>query len=210
MLAIDYNNNGRFDSESYGVSEVQPLTKLIQLQNGYYSVQVAADGSSVSLDQDQPVLGKLDLGKQEADLVVMSENGMFRLAYAGQPCSLPVGKYRLVYVTLRATDEKKVKWSLQGRGPDKKPAEFEVTADRVVSLKFGPPLSLTTSERTGRSLLSGRTVSFGISCKDALGIEYQAGADRSGPGKLGRSSAPSVKIVDEAGKTASTGKFEYG
>jgi hypothetical protein len=117
-----------------------------------------------------------------------------------------VGKYRLWHVLLRARDEKKVEWTLRGQGSDKKPVEFAVEAGKTTALKVGPPLKAHTTQRSHRTLLSGRVVSFGASFVDAAGIEYQPGADRG----RARGPAPSVKIYSESDKLLSVGQFEYG
>jgi hypothetical protein len=205
FLSIDVNRNGRFDREEYGTSEIQPLTKLIQLQKGYYWLEVAEDGSKITLNAAKPDLGTLDVGKQQVELMVISENGTFYVQ-GDEKLQLPAGKYRLTNVTLHATDDKKVKWALRGRVPDKKAIEFEITKGNATELKIGPPLAIRTSERVTRSLLSGRVVSFGVSSVDGAGIEYQAGPERGGRQGL----PPSVKIVDENDKILSIGQFEYG
>ncbi len=206
FLGIDLNRNGRFDRDAFWGAEVQALTKLIQLGGAYYSVQVAPDGSSITLDEGTPELGTLDIGKQQADIMVMSENGTFSLKARGEPVKLPVGKYRLVYVVLHGTDSKNVRYSLSGRAPDTKVCHFEISKDGTTALKFGPPLKVTASQRTLRNLLIGKVVSFNVRCTDKLGIDYQVSAQRAG--RVGV--APSVKILDEKGKTLSVGKFEYG
>lgn len=207
FIAIDLNRNGLIEYSDYTASEMQPLTRLIQFQNTYYSLSVAADGSSVTLDPAKLTMGTLDIGNQQnAEMLVRSENGIFQVSTQNGQCKLPEGKYRLWTVALHKSDEKKTDWTLQGRASEKKPCEFEISADQVTTLKVGAPLKMQTSERSHRTLLSGRVVSFGASCVDDAGIEYEAGASR---GKI-RGPAPSVKIVDEAGKNLSIGQFEYG
>jgi hypothetical protein len=49
-------------------------------------------------------------------------------------------------------------------------------------------------------------VNFNVALVDQADVDYGAGARKDG----NRMAAPSVKIVDEAGKTLSAGKFEYG
>lgn len=206
LIALDFNRNGQIDYDDYAVGELQPLTRMTQIQGTYYSLQVEPDGKSITLDEAKVEMGTIDLGKQDAELVVRSENGVFQTATRDGKAELPVGKYRIWHVQLRARDEKKGEWTLRGQAPDKESCEFEVQAGKASALKVGPPLKMTTNQRVQRTLLSGRVVSFGVACVDGAGIEYQAGADR---GRV-RGPAPSVKIFDEAGKTVSVGKFEYG
>jgi len=208
IFAIDRNANGVFDFDEFRISELQPLTKLIQFQDSFYTVTVAQDGSSVTLDSQSPAMGKLDLGATQADLVVSSaDTGIIRLRCAGQPCSLPIGKYQLQAVQLRAMDEKKVEWGLSSN-VIRNNIEIAIDVNKPATLKLGPPLTMTVAERSDRNSLSGRIVSFNVTCKDAAGVEYQVGATRGGTGN--RAPAPSVKILDEAGAILSTGQFEYG
>ncbi|HQE27907.1 MAG TPA: hypothetical protein PL151_09115 [Phycisphaerae bacterium] len=206
LIALDINRSGEIEYDPYGVSELQPLTRLIQFGGKYYSLRVASDGSSLTLEEAEPVMGTLSLGKHDADLVVRSENGVFQVTTKQGRCELPAGTYRLLHVLLRARDEKKAEWTLRGRAPENKPVTFRVGEGKITTLGVGPPLQVRTVQRTHRTLLSGRVVSFGASFVDAAGIEYEPGADRG----MTRSPAPSVKIYDESDKLLVVGQFEYG
>lgn len=206
LIALDLNRDGRIGTDEFEVPEIQPLTRLLQLRGTYYSVEVTPDGRSITLDAAKPEMGKIDLDKQDAELMVCSDNGASHVVVREGVGILPVGKYRLWYVILRATDDKKTVWTLRGQASEKKPYEFEVQAGKTTPLKIGPPLTMQTVQRSHRTLLSGKVVSFGVSCVDGAGVEYAAGSDR---GRI-RGPAPAVKIFDEAGKTVSVGKFEYG
>lgn len=208
VLAIDQDRDSQFSDEPYSVSEVQYLTKIIQLQDKYFTMQVAADGASVTIEEAQPVLGKLSIVAQKADLIVQSENGMQKLVVDSGSGMLPVGRYQLRYVVLKGTDPKKARWTLRGRVPDNKPYEFEIKPDQTTSIKLGPPLTLVTSQPTARNLRSGKAVSFNVSCTDALGIDYQPAAEcltMKAPAQ-----PPGVRIYNETGKRVSVGQFEFG
>jgi len=206
LIAFDVNRNGQIEPDYYGLGEMQPLTRLVQLHGAYYSMQMAADGTSLTLDEATPVMGKLQVGEYNAEMIVRSENGMFRTASQEGVCELPVGAYRLSHVQLRAPDDKKVEWTLRGSSLERKPCEFKVDADKATAIKLGSGLKVQVSQRSHRTLLSGRVVSFGVSFVDGAGVEYQPGAESRGK----RGAPPSVKIYDESGKTLSVGQFEYG
>ena len=67
--------------------------------------------------------------------------------------------------------------------------------------KAGPPLLLKTDVRT-----SGRNVSIGLIIEGQAGEKYASGAVKNG--RLQPS--PGLKIVDDTGKTLTSGAFEYG
>lgn len=206
MLAIDLNGNRQIDDDEYGLSEIQPLTGLVQVEGTYYSVEVAPDGLSITLEVAKPPLGTLAIVAKDAEVIVRSSLGVFRATVKDGRCVLPAGTYHMQEVLLRGQDERKINWRLRGKPSARKPCEFTVEADKVADLKIGPPLKAGTTQRVHRKLLSGRVVTFGISCTDPAGIEYQPGAER---GKL-RGLPPGVKIIGESGNVLSVGKFEYG
>jgi len=94
-----------------------------------------------------------------------------------------------------ATDQNGDKWTLELiKG---QPASSFADS----SAKPGPPLLVKTDVQ-----ISGRDVSIGLIVQGQAGETYVPGVQKNGQWQP----EPGLKIVDEAGKTLTTGKFKYG
>ncbi|MHC4557876.1 MAG: hypothetical protein ACYS80_11305 [Planctomycetota bacterium] len=97
--------------------------------------------------------------------------------------------------TLSMTDENRDKWVLDAvKGQP-------VSLIRDSSAKPGTPLLIKTDVQ-----ISGRDVSIGLVVEGQAGEKYVGGASKNGRVQP----PPSFKIVDETGKTLTTGTFKYG
>jgi hypothetical protein len=96
---------------------------------------------------------------------------------------------------LSMTDENGDKWVL-----DAVKGQL-VSLIRESSAKPGPPLLIKTDVQ-----ISGRDVSIGLIVEGQAGEKYVGGASKNGRVQP----PPSFKIVDQAGKTLTTGTFKYG
>lgn len=205
LLAWDDNGDGNF-GQAYDDNEVRPLSKLVNANKLYYSLKVAEDGASLTLEQSNPKMGTLDIGTPEATLVLQSDNGVFNLAITDGKAKLPVGRYVAWRVTL-TRKQGKDEWTLQGNVGDSKLKDFKIAEGQTVTLKIGSPLKMVLERRTGKSGLFGaKTVNIGLSCVDEAGLSYRPGAYKNGKNQP----APSIKIVDENKKVVASGQFEYG
>jgi len=97
--------------------------------------------------------------------------------------------------SLTATDKNGDKWVLDMASGPYLPASGDS------SRKAGAPLLIKADVQ-----VVGRDVSVGLVVEGQAGETYIPGAQKNGQ----RLSAPSLKILDEAGKTLTTGSFEYG
>ena len=87
-------------------------------------------------------------------------------------------------------------WRLDSRGPWGKLSTIKVSNNNTTVLKLGPPFLIKPKVRK-----SGSRVSIDFAIIGKAGEHY-----RNSRG----SSAPKLKIVDEAGNVLASGKFEYG
>ena len=69
------------------------------------------------------------------------------------------------------------------------------------STKTGPPLLVKTDVQ-----ISGREVSIGLVVEGQAGEKYVGGVQKNGQLQL----PPAFNIVNEAGKTLTSGRFKYG
>ena len=87
-------------------------------------------------------------------------------------------------------------WRLDSRGPWGKLSIIKVSNNSTTVLKLGPPFLIKPKVRK-----SGSRVSIDFAIIGKAGEHYRNSR---------RSSAPKLKIVDEAGNVLASGKFEYG
>ena len=204
-LAFDFNGNGAFEPGYYEANaEMIPLPRMLKVGEDYYSVTVAADGSSVTLAKVTPKFGTLDVGTKDATLLVWSDNGSHMLTGTDGRWRVPAGTYMTRMVTLNRTDAAGDTWMLRCYGNVGKLARFEVRPDETVSVRVGTPLTATTAVQSGGE--DDPEVYISLSLTGQSGERYTPGAMKNNR----MTPAPGLEILDEAGKALGSGKFEYG
>ncbi len=201
-LAIDLNGDGRIDGDIYGAGEIMPLPKMIRVNGTYYGIEVAQDGSAISLLRTEPDVGVLDIGYPHAELTLLSDSGPYRLSGNGGRWQLPAGQYFTTSVRMSSTDSRRDTWTLQGEGNTGRLASFGIRGGETLSLRAGPPLTIKTEARSVGTGL----VSIGCLVAGQAGEEYLPGVQKNG--RLQK--APKFKIIDERGRTGVSDSFEYG
>ncbi len=155
-IAIDLDGNSKFDFDKPGVSELMPLSRLVKVNESYYSIDVAEDGQIVEFRRAKPAFGTLDLGDENVSVRLWSDAGHQHLFSPKGKWRLPAGKYSAVELKLIETDSGGNKWLFDtekargGAGAGKLGA-FEVRPDEATSFKIGPPFQIKSSmEKHGR------------------------------------------------------------
>jgi hypothetical protein len=206
ILAIDLNQDGRFDPPNTNIleaGEVMPLARMVKVKDVYYNVTLAPDGSSVRLEKVDPGMGTIDVGSPDVEMMVLSDAGFQRFSGSGGKWQAPAGHYMALQVQLAKTDAQGAKWTLSGSGAGKL-ENFEVRKGETLAMKLGPPL-VTKVEATPVGEGTG-TVSIGMALEGQAGERYASGAAKTGAVQ----SPPQLKILDQAGKVLATGKFQFG
>jgi hypothetical protein len=199
-LAVDTNRNGRFEGSPGRPGEVLPLPGLLEVGGTYYAVSVAADGSSLSMTPTEPEFGTLDLGGADAEVQLLSSNGLFRLGPGGGPHRLPAGRYRAIRLILRRRDGG-AEWTLSSSYPEGALSGFAIEPGATTTIEAGEPLvGRVTAQPRGPSV----EIEFGVFGQ--AGEDYEAGARKNGR----RQPAPKFRIVGESGEVAASGSFRYG
>ena len=201
ILAIDLNQDGRFDPNTLEAGEVMPLARMVKVKDVYYNVTLAPDGSSVRLEKADPGMGTIDVGSPDVEMMVLSDAGFQRFSGSGGKWQAPAGRYMALQVQLAKTDAQGAKWTLSGSGAGKLES-LEVRKGETLAMKLGPPL-VTKVEATPAG---EGTVSIGMALEGQSGERYAPGAAKTGAVQ----SPPELKILDQAGKVLATGKFEFG
>lgn len=201
ILAIDLNQDGRFDPNTREAGEVMPLARMIKVKDVYYNVTLAPDGSSVRLEKADPGMGTIDVGSPDVEMMVLSDAGFQRFSGSGGKWQAPAGQYMVLQIGLSKTDAAGTTWKLSGSGAGKLES-FEVRKGETLAMKLGPPL-VTKVDATPAG---EGAVSIGMALEGQSGEQYAPGAAKTGAVQ----SPPQLKILDQTGKVLATGKFEFG
>jgi hypothetical protein len=136
---------------------------------------------------------KIILASLAAVLIVISGIFLFRNDDK-PPAAVSQGIAKLSPLTI--TDANGLTWSLDPvRGQP-------LSLINQSGKKPGPPLVI----KTNTVKISEQTISIGLSVEGRAGEKYIAGAMKG----RSREPQPIFRILDEKGKTLTTGKFEYG
>jgi len=201
VMAIDLDGNSKFQYGVPGVSEIMPLSRLIEINGQYYGMDVADDGSTIEFRRAQPQFGTLSLEGKEVKLALWSDAARQQISGSGKDWNLPAGRYALVTMELTETDAAGDRWAFKiakaGAGPL---GDFEIRPGRTTSFQIGPPFQT-------RSFMENRqgNVIVGFDLKGRAGERYVPGATRNGK----EVSEPQFKIIDSYGKVANSGQFEF-
>ena len=167
-LAIDLDNNGRFDPDR----EVCPLTKTIYVRGVCYSLTVLPDGSKVRLKQVDPKFdfGELDVGDQGMELVLFSPAlGLIPLQGHQGKWKLPAGEYTVMFNRLHRTDSQGVKWSMTQRFKHKRKGSYVTLTEKAELSDEG--FHYHSIDRRPRSLKTQRfTVPTGGTARPKIGL----------------------------------------
>jgi hypothetical protein len=200
-IAIDLDGDGHFGMTAQG-SEVLQLSRMVHVEQGYYDLRPARDGSSIRITTARPRMGTLDVDCPDLILTLQSDTGSYQLSGEGGRWELPVGTYRLRAIQLSTTDEAGTTWMLYGdwsRGGGL--AEFEIRRGRTTTIPAGPPLTVgaTTSA-------SGDAISINFDVTGRAGEHYRPGVYMNGT----RQAAPEFTVFDRSGAELVSGSFAYG
>ncbi|HSW02134.1 MAG TPA: hypothetical protein VLI39_18365 [Sedimentisphaerales bacterium] len=208
VFAIDLNRNGKFEISMALRSEVVPLGRLVQVDDAYYAIDIAPDGTSLTLSRTEPQFGTLVVEPNDADvrLRLWSDAADQHLP-SGRQWQLPAGRYKAIDAFIKKTDASGDVWTFSSDSSSGSthlgPLDFfEIKPGETTSVRIGLPFVVKADvQRAGSGIVSIRPVLVG--CADE---EYQANFRRN----YRRPPERTFKIVDEKGTVLETGKFEYG
>ncbi len=208
MLGIDINGNGRFEYDSERGGEIQPLTPMVRLGEGYYKVNLTGDGSGVELVRAEPKTGTLAIKGSNVELLVLGASGMQYLKGPKASWDLPEGRYVCQSIDIVQTDEQKARWLLRATGRTGPLQGFEIQAGRTRTVELGAPLTVKADVQQQSSgwIFKGTEVAIGFVIAGKGGEEYSPAAQKDGV----RVPAPKITIYDQEGKVLASGNFAYG
>jgi hypothetical protein len=200
-FAIDLDGDLEFNYRQPCESELMPLSRLVKVNDTYYSIEVAENGSTMEFRKATPQFGQIDFGGEQISARLWSDIAPQWLKGTDKT-SVPAGRYGAVVLELAKKDSSgdKVVFTIDKGGAGEL-GDFEVRPGQVTSFQLGPPFQIKTSmERSGENVF----VSFSL--QGRAGELYKPGAtinDREVP-------EPAFRIIDESGKVVHSGRFEYG
>ena len=218
---IDENVNGTFNDRGADMSEADALQiegekmeehrlgKMLEVGGQLYLVEVARDGAFIKLQKAENVaLGKVRVPDTITEFVAFGENGHFVRKPSKGELTLPVGEYRIQSWTLDRKDAKGSEWSLRGYGFNES-AQFEVAADKPVSLEIGEPMRLALqidqpASRTGTSRVSNSQLSLNLRFEGRYGESLQVMKGNQRP------TGPRLTLTSLDGAYRYTNTFEFG
>jgi hypothetical protein len=202
VFAIDLDGDSKFHAGKPGGSEIMPFSRMVKVNEDYYSVHVTGDGGMIEFRQTKPSFGELDVGVEEVDLRLWSDAAHQRLRGSGSKWRVPAGKYRIVSLELTEKDSAGNLWAFKtdkvGQGES---GLFEVRPGEATSLRIGPPFKIKTfMDRSGLNVL------VGFDLEGQAGELYAPGAKVNGK----TVSEPEFKIINSTGSVVGSGRFKYG
>lgn len=204
LFAIDRNGDGRFEISLYMQSEVGPLGEMVLIEDKYYAVDIAEDGSTLALRPVRPPRGQLAMAPANArlQLRLWSDAADQYLAPAGSDWDLPVGDYQTIFAVLRLQDSSGYEWTFSTLDHLGELGAFEIRSGETTRFQVGPPFLVTADVRKAGT----DRVSISPVVRGRAGEEYQAGFRRNNR----RPPERTFRIVDEAGNVLVSDKFKYG
>jgi len=202
VFAIDLNGNSKFNYGEPGDSEIMPLSRLVRVNQDYYSIHVAEDGGTVEFRRAEPAFGVLDVGGEEVQLSLWSDAARQRLSGSEGQWRLPAGRYAVVSLELTETDSAGNRWTFKtSKAGTGKLGDFEIGPGESTSFRIGPPFRIRTSmERSGENAL------VGFYLEGQAGELYIPGGTRNGT----TVPEPEFKIINGSEQVVHSGRFKYG
>ena len=207
VFAIDRTRDGQFQFSPYGQSEVMPLGHLLQMANTYYAIDIAPDGTSLTLTRTQPESGTLAIEPNHATVGLKLWSDASEQYLRGHQWQLPAGRYKAVHATWENRDASGDTWSFSSNLSSAFTClgsleSFVIQPGETTAIRIGPPFVVKAEvQKISPGLVSVNSVLVGCA-----GEQYLAGCQRNGR----RAPAPSFQIVDEKGTVLVTDKFQYG
>jgi hypothetical protein len=200
-FAIDLNNDENLNFSYFDHSEVLPLSRMVKLDNTYYSIDITPDSKFLELKKVEPELGILDLGGADVKLKLWSDAAEQYLAGSEKEWQLPSGKYAALSIEINKDDAAGNRWSLISHVETGAMRDFEIYTGQSTSFKIGPPFQIKTTVQKSRN-----TVSIVFELEEQAGEHYRADVRKNSS----QVPVPLFKLVDEAGNIIKQERFQYG
>jgi hypothetical protein len=198
-LLLDRNGDGRLDG-SYQSEESQPLGRYVQVAGRYWRLDVAADGSAVTVAPLDRPLGTVRSDVADYTLLLGSQEGVLQVRSKDGSARVPAGKYRLLRCNYRVTHSGQCwQFSASARGGG---SAIEVPAEATVKVPFGPPFVPKV-----QAAEAGADLGLSLVLRGAGGEVYD---NVYRGGNYQRPPVPRARILDARDRELALLDFHYG
>ncbi|MBV9123843.1 MAG: hypothetical protein JO112_10840 [Planctomycetes bacterium] len=200
-LLIDRNGDGKLDG-GYQSEEAQPLGRYVLVDDRYWQLDVAPDGSSVAVQPLDKPLGTLRADVPDPTLILRSDEGALRVRVRDGTVRVPAGKYRLVTGNYRLSDRTGQQWFFTTYCRDNTGPLVEVPPEGEARLPMGPPWIPRVEVVTA----AGSDLTLGLTLRGAGGEVYNGVQKVNGEWPP----VPRVRILGPDGGELAVLDFHYG
>ena len=158
--------------------------------------------------EEKAATGALKIASPDVQLQIKLDKNIRSIGSKDGEMTLDAGTYTpvAVRITKRETvgegpKAKESAWILTGQGPWGDLSEIKVEAGKTTTISLGEPITLQADVQQ-----AGRDVNIGCVVAGSAGEKYNPAVTKDGQPQA----APSLKIVDEAGKVLDSGAFQFG
>jgi|ERR1019366_218486 hypothetical protein len=210
ILLVDGNVNGTFNdmsSDPYKSDRVQVdgdktgerfLGRMLEVDGKFFNVQADRDGAFIKVQKAENVaLGSVHVPENIVNCSVYGTNGHFVRKPANGEFTIPTGIYRMVRWEIQRKDDKGVPWTLSGYNFPKS-SDFEVAADKPVTLDIGEPVKAELSTEEGKQ------IAFNLKFVGKQNEAIEMMRDNQRP------RGPKLMLASADGSLCYTNSFEFG
>jgi len=175
----------------------------VRVGGAWYNVSLSADRKRIAATPSMAKTAKLKIAQESWSATLAGEKHIIKLAGSRKPVIVPADRYTLVEFSqsLRSTGKPDEGLSIFGRG--RVGPREAVIIDAAPGKTVAPALGWPVTAAITAKVASGK-VSMDFKFTDAAGQAVQLLIPTR------RRKDPQVKVLDAAGKSVHTGKFEYG
>jgi hypothetical protein len=198
-LLLDHNGDGKLDG-GHQSEESQPLGRCVQVGGRYWRLEVAADGSAVTVEPLNKPVGTIRAAVADYTLLLKGDDGVLHVRSKDGTAAVPAGSYRLVRCSYQVQQQDK-RWQFIARAGEHNKA-IEVPADGVAPIPFGPPFVPKVKARP-----SATDLGLDLELRGAGGEIYDSvycGQEYQQP------PVPKVRILDANDRELALLDFHYG
>jgi hypothetical protein len=176
------------------------LGRYVLVGDRYWQMDVAPDGSSVTVEPLDKPLGTLRADVADYAMLLSGEEGVLRVRSRDGTARVPAGKYQLLQCNYRLTDQTGKRWGFSASTTEG--VTVEVPAQGTAKLPFGPPfvpkIDVAPPEK-GQLTLNLKLLGAG---GESYSFAYFG--DREKP------PVPKARIVDAGGRELAVLDFHFG
>ncbi|MDP6542695.1 MAG: hypothetical protein QGH60_01820 [Phycisphaerae bacterium] len=194
-IVVD-TGDGKFSSAATTSYVGQPVF----VDGKWYSIDIA--DMKITASPQKITGGSVKASAPRWQCTLIGKKNYLTLNGGTEPIAVPADEYRTSnYTVFNGSDPLKRSGTIRGYGSFSSGKTFTVASGKTAELSIGAPI-----EATVVASMRGAKVNMNLMMKDALGGRIRSITTNEGK----RPPAPSIEVVDKAGKIVYTAKLKYG